>query len=112
MEVRESSLSFAEVEGEGPQSASLQLSFPRSVTTVAVGIGGYTATFEDDEDHHVGRLEIEVNAEVNEDDDTIVDVSGRLGLRDWSNEFDDPYSGVVDISVLPGAGAGADARAR
>jgi hypothetical protein len=100
MEIRESSLSFPEVEGEGPQTASLQLSFPRTVTTVAASISGYTALFEDREDHHVGRLEIEVNAAVNDDDDTLVDVTGRFGLRDWSNEWDDPYSGVVDISVL------------
>jgi hypothetical protein len=100
MEVRESSLSFPEVEGEGPQSASVQLSFPRSVTTVAAGISGYTAVFEDREDHHVGRLEIEVSAAVNGDDDTLVDVTGKFGLRDWSNEWDDPYSGVVDVSVL------------
>jgi hypothetical protein len=100
VEVRESSLSFPEVEGEGPQSASVQLSFARTVTQVAVGISGYTAVFEDREDHHVGRLEIEVGASVNPEDDTRVDVTGRFGLRDWSSEWDDPYSGVVDVSVL------------
>ncbi len=100
MEIRETSLSFAETEGEGPISASTMLSFPRRVRRVAAGITGYTARFEDNEDHHLGRLEVEVSARVDADDDSIVNVNGVLGLRDWSNEFDDPYSGVIDIAVL------------
>jgi hypothetical protein len=49
---------------------------------VTAGITGYTAVFEDEEDHHVGRLEVEVDAQVDADDPTKVVVSGRFGLRD------------------------------
>lgn len=100
MEIRETSLSFPEAEGEGPIQASTTLTFPRSVQRVAAGITGYTARFEDNDDHHLGRLELEVSAVIDADDDKVVNVSGEFGLRDWSNEFDDPYSGVVDIAVL------------
>jgi transposase InsO family protein len=27
-------------------------------------------------------------------------VAGRFGLRDWSSEFDDSYSGLIDVAVL------------
>jgi hypothetical protein len=100
MDIRETSLLFSETEGEGPISASTTLSFPRPVRKVAAGISGYTARFEDDVDRPFGRLEIEVGVSVDADDDTVVNVSGVLGLRDWSNEFDDLYSGVVDVTVL------------
>ncbi len=100
MEIRRSSFNFARTEGEGPQSASTQIVFPRRVLRAAVGIGGYSATYENHEDHHLGRLTIELNASVNASDPTRVDVSGAFGLRDWSGDWDDPYGGVVDYVVF------------
>ena len=67
---------------------------------MTAGITGYSLLFEDEDDHHVGRVELEVRADKDEDDPTKVRVKGVFGLRDWSNEFDDPYSGVVDVAVL------------
>jgi hypothetical protein len=43
---------------------------------------------------------VELNAVINNDDATKVDVSGRFGLRDWSGEWDDPYSGRIDFAVF------------
>lgn len=100
VDVRSSSFHFPSTEGKGPQSASAQLSFPRAVTNVAVGVAGYTAEFANREDHHLGRLIVELNARVNGDDATKVDVSGSFGLRDWSGEWDDPYSGLVEYTVF------------
>jgi hypothetical protein len=100
VDVRQSSFNFPEVEDEGPQSATAQIAFPREVRSVAVGIAGYSATYENSEDHHLGRLTVELSARVNGDDATKVDVSGTFGLRDWSGDWDDPYSGVIDYVVL------------
>ncbi len=100
MDVRSSSFHFPSTEGTGPQSASAQLSFPRAVRQVAVGITGYTATFENEEDHHLGRLIVELNASVNGGDATKVDVSGSFGLRDWSGEWDDAYGGLIEWTVF------------
>lgn len=100
MDIRRTSLLFAETEGEGPATAEAELAFPRDVLQVTAGITGYSLLFEDEDDHHVGRVELEVRADKDEDDPTKVRVKGVFGLRDWSNEFDDPYSGVVDVAVL------------
>lgn len=100
MEIRETSLYFPPKVGEGPQPASTQLTFPRSVTAVVAGVKGYSALFDDEEDHHVGRLMVELSVAVDPSDDTRVIVRGGLGLRDWSNGWDDPYSGIIDVSVL------------
>jgi hypothetical protein len=100
VEIRATSLLFPETSGEGPLTAEAEMRFPRDVQRVAAGITGYTAVFENDDDHHVGRLEVEVDARVDADDPAKVVVAGRFGLRDWSNEFDDPYSGLIDVAVL------------
>ncbi len=100
MEIRSTSLLFPETSDEGPVRAQAEILFPRDVLRVTAGITGYTATFENEDDHHLGRLEVEVNASVDGDDPTKVIVSGVFGLRDWSNEFDDPYSGLIEVAVL------------
>lgn len=100
MEIRETSLLFGETEGEGPVTATTTIDFPRTVERVAVGIVGYSARYEDDEDHHLGRLRCRVSAAIDGSDDTKVNVTGSFLLRDWSNEIDDPYSGLVDLAVL------------
>ena len=100
VEIRATSLLFPESSGQGPLTAEAEVRFPRNVLRAAAGITGYTAVFENDDDHHVGRLEVEVDAEVDTDHPAKVVVAGRFGLRDWSNEFDDPYSGLIDVAVL------------
>jgi hypothetical protein len=100
MDIRQSSFNFPKTDGSGPQPASAQIQFPRSVLNVAVGIVGYSATFENRQDHHLGRLIVELNANINGDNPNLVDVSGAFGLRDWSGEWDDPYSGIIDFAVF------------
>ena len=100
MDIRFSSFNFPSTEDEGPQTASAQVPFPRAMQRVAVGITGYSATFQNQEDHHLGRLILELDASVNGGDPTKVDVTGRFGLRDWSNEWDDPYSGIVEYALF------------
>ena len=74
MDIRSSSFNFPSTEDEGPQTASAQLSFPRAVQQVAVGVTGYSATFQNREDHHLGRMIVELDANVNGNDPTKVDV--------------------------------------
>lgn len=100
MEIRTTSLLFPETSGSGPATAQAELTFPRDVVRVAAGITGYTVLYEDDSDHHLGRLEVEIGARVSPDDARTVTVTGAYGLRDWSNEFDDPYSGVIEVAVM------------
>jgi len=100
MEIRRTSLLFPETVGSGPTTAEAELTFARDVLQATAGITGYSVLFEDGNDHHVGRLELEIGSEIDDSDATKVRITGRFGLRDWSNEFDDPYSGVVDVCVL------------
>lgn len=100
MDLRFSSFNFPQTEDTGPQRAQAQLSFARRVRQVAVGLTGYSATFQNRDDHHLGFLTVELDATVNSGDATKVDVGGVFGLRDWSGEWDDPYSGIVEFAVF------------
>lgn len=99
MEIRTTSLLFPRKTGD-VATATTEIEFSREVSWVAAGIVGYRSQFEDDEDHYVGRVEVEVDAEITDEDPNKVRVSGRFGLRDWSNEYDDPFSGVTDVAVF------------
>jgi hypothetical protein len=100
MEIRESSFNFPRTAGSGPQGAETTVSFARGVRAVAAGIIGYSATFEDHSDQNFGRLIVELGAEISSVDPNSVIVRGSFGLRDWSNEWDDGYSGNIQYVVL------------
>jgi hypothetical protein len=100
MEIRRTSFNYPKLRGEGPQGASTTISFARRVLRVTSGVSGYSARFDNSSDHHLGRLIIESNARVDPDDDTQVIVSGSFGLRDWSGNWDDHYSGNIQVAVL------------
>lgn len=99
MEIRQRSFNFPRTSDTGPQSAEETITFARRVLRATAGITGYSARY-DDGDHHLGRITVELSARVNPDDDTQVIVSGVFGLRDWSNEWDDDYSGNLQYVVL------------
>ncbi|GEM_PF-1098940 len=100
MEIRQQSFNFPALSGSGPQTAEARISFPRSIVRATAGMSGYSATFENHEDHHFGRLTVELSSQVSSDDDTVLVVNGSFGLRDWSGEWDDPYSGNIEFVVL------------
>ncbi|MDM5179888.1 hypothetical protein PO883_22100 [Massilia sp. DJPM01] len=75
------------------------MAFPRRVLRATAGMAGYSATF-DDNDHHLGRMTVELGSTIDPADATRVLVGGTFGLRDWSNEWDDSYSGNLQFVVL------------
>lgn len=99
MEIRQQSFNFPELSGSGPQSAETRITFPRSILRATAGMAGYSATFNNS-DHHLGRLIVELSSEIDPLDDTTLIVRGSFGLRDWSNEWDDEYSGNIPFVVL------------
>ena len=100
MEIRQQSFNFPKLSGSGPQTAEARISFPRSILRATAGMAGYSATFENREDHHLGRLTVELGSRINPDDDKVLIVNGSFGLRDWSGEWDDDYSGNIEFVVL------------
>jgi len=96
VEIRETSLSFPVTRGSGPRTASATLVFPRQVNKAVAAIRGYQVGFVSD-DHHVGLVQVELDTQINAN---VVIVTGRLGCRDWSGNWDDEYNGSLVIGVL------------
>ncbi|HEX6714696.1 MAG TPA: hypothetical protein VF066_14990 [Thermoleophilaceae bacterium] len=70
--------------------------FAREVNQAACGLIGYSIGFAGD-DHHLGLLDVRLDSEIDGD---LVRVTGTLGLRDWSGNWDDDYDGVLEFAVL------------
>jgi hypothetical protein len=98
MEFRSDSLDFSlPLRGSGPRTASRTFVFPRTVRTATAGLAGYVAEYSNNDDHHLGRLEIRLDTTVLAN---TVTVDGRFGVRDWSGDWDDEYAGAIDIVVV------------
>ncbi|WP_299902800.1 M66 family metalloprotease [uncultured Ruegeria sp.] len=100
MEIRTTSFNYPKLKDGGPQGASTTIRFSRRVLRATSGVTGYSARFENNDDHHLGRLIVESAARIDPDDDTQVIVAGSFGLRDWSGDWDDHYSGNIQVAVL------------
>lgn len=97
MEFRSDSLDFSlPLRGSGPRPASKTFVFPRQVKTAVAALAGYVAEFSNNDDPHIGRMEIRLDTTIF---DNTVTVNGLFGLRDWSGEWDDEYDGIIDITV-------------
>lgn len=80
----------------GPQSMNLSFTFGSNIRNADAAINGFDIGFVDD-DHPILRTQI---------DTEIVSISGatvvvrvNFSLRDNSGNFDDRYSGFVDVLV-------------
>ena len=100
MEMRANALLFPATRNSGPAPASVVIPFARGVESAVAAMTGYSATFENQEDHHLGQLDIALTTTVDPADDRNVVVEGSFGLRDWSGTWDDPYSGTVEMVLL------------
>ncbi len=97
MEIRTGTVFISPSKGFGPQErVAAPIVFPREVRSAVVGITGYTAGFVED-DHHFGRLVVSARHQITFN---TVSVTVSLGVRDWSNDWDDEYNGLVHFAVL------------
>lgn len=114
MEIRSNALLFPKTRNAGPIAASTTLTFPRAVTRAVAALTGYSATFENRDDHHLGRLEVRLDTAIDPADSRLVKVDGAFALRDYSGTFDDAYSGTVTFALLadlvPATGGGGSPR--
>jgi hypothetical protein len=98
MEFRTGSIDFSSpLRGSGPRTGSQTIVFPRNVTTATAGLTGYTIEFSPSDDHHVGRMQVQIDATINAN---TVTVNATLGLRDWSGNWDDNYDGNIEFVVV------------
>ncbi len=100
MEIRTNALLFPKTRNSGPIAASTQLRFARNVVGAVAAMSGYSATFENRDDHELGKLDLELTTTIDPADPRNVTVDGSFALRDWSGNWDDAYSGTVSLTVL------------
>ncbi len=101
MQIQQGSLAFPSFRDAGPQIAEQALNFVRPVRSVAALLAGFDVQFVDD-DHHLHLLQIDLRAR--NVSGQSVEVTGEMGLRDRSGQWDDRYAGAVRY-VLVGADA-------
>jgi hypothetical protein len=58
---------------------------------------GYLAEYSGGNDHHIGKLQIQLDTSIL---DNTVTVNASFGLRDWSGNWDDQYDGNIDFVVI------------
>ena len=81
----------------GQRTATRDFVFPSNVISAESFINGFNIGFDDDE-HPV--LRIEVNTRANHPVNRTVTVFAVFSIRDNSGNFDDRYSGFIDVVVV------------
>ena len=97
MELRTTSINFPRLRGNGPITRTADVHFPREVLKAIAGVSGYSAGFSGGNDHHFGKLQVQLQTEIDGD---LVKVNGIFGLRDWSGNWDDDYEGNIQVIVV------------
>jgi hypothetical protein len=103
MEVRTTQFSFNRLSGSGPRQARREVIFPGPVTQATAVLTGFDVAFTregDEPDHHLGNLEVRLDATIDSLAPQRVNVDAWFGLRDWSEEWDDPYEGEIFVTVI------------
>ena len=94
MRVQNSSVNFARFDGSGPRQTTADVDFGTAPAILTGFNVGYSAN---DDDHHLGNLDVRLSTEIV---GTIVRVTVTFGLRDWSGDWDDSYEGQIFFAVV------------
>jgi hypothetical protein len=101
MQIVSDSIPFNSFEGSGPRQDSKIITLPANATQAIAVLTGFNAAFSpSDGDHHLGNLDIRLNAAFVPSTQNLVEVTATFGLRDWSDEWDDKYEGVIRFAVV------------
>lgn len=99
MEIANSSISFGRFEGSGPRQQTRDVTMASPVSSATAVLTGFNVQFSsDDGDHHLGNLDVRLDASILTG--TTVRVTATFGLRDWSGSWDDRYEGQIFFSVV------------
>jgi hypothetical protein len=103
MEVETTHFSFNRLSGSGPREARKDVTFSSPVAQATAVLTGFDVLFTregDEPDHHLGNLEVRLDATIDNLAPQRVFVDATYGLRDWSEEWDDPYEGEIFVTVV------------
>ena len=97
MDIRTGSVGFGKDKGSGPRTGTADVDFGRNISVAWAVLTGMDFGFSPRDDHHLGMVDIKVDAAVL---GTLARVTATLGVRDWSDNWDDNYEGTVYFAVL------------
>ena len=98
MEIRTGSITFPRDKGNGPRSATDDVTFSGTVNGATVVMTGADYGFsKEDDDHHLGQVNLRLDSTILGAD---VRVTATFGVRDWSGNWDDDYEGTIYYAVL------------
>jgi hypothetical protein len=100
MQIQSSSIRFNRHRGDGPQTQSTEVVFPSDVTQATAFLAGFDVAFSPRDDHHLGNLEVRLEAAIDSLAPRRVNVDAIFGLRDWSGDWDDNYEGEIFFTVV------------
>jgi hypothetical protein len=98
MEILKDFITFGPFSGSGPRTATKDVTFPAAVRKASAVLTGFVVEFSGGDDHHLGKLDVFLDTTML--GGTIVRVTARFGLRDWSGNWDDHYDGRVNFAVI------------
>jgi len=98
-------VNFPAITGEENEK-DVTIDFPKTVLAAESFINGFKVGFVNT-DKPLREIHVNTHATFEGDDDN-VKVTVRLGLRDNSGTFDDPYKGFVDVVVVAELAPGED----
>ena len=100
MEVRNGTISFNRHRHTGPRSDVAEVIFSGPVSQAAAILRGFDVGFSPRDDHHLGNLEVRLDATIDPLAPQRVNVEAIFGLRDWSGDWDDNYEGEIHFTVV------------
>jgi len=100
MEIRNRTVRFNRFKGSGPQTDTEEVIFSSPVTQATAILRGFDVAFSPRNDHHLGKLEVRLEASIDSLAPQRVNVEVTYGLRDWSNNWDDNYEGELHFVVI------------
>lgn len=96
-EFKTDSISFGRDSGVGPRTATKDIVFGGNVVSAVAILTGVDFGFSPEDDHELGQVNLKVDAVPV---GNAVRVTATLGVRDWSDGFDDDYEGEIHFAVI------------
>jgi len=100
MEIQTGRISFNRFRNSGPRTDRAEIVFATPVTQATAILRGFDVSFSPRDDHHLGNLEVRLDAAIDPLAPQRVNVDVTFGLRDWSGDWDDNYEGEILFTVI------------
>ena len=82
-----------------PRLSTGKAKFDRPVQAYWVSLAGYDLKFKGTTEKYINRQMVMVDPFAKLIDGTELEVSGKMGLRDGSGDWDDAYEGTITVAV-------------